>query len=81
MLYSQLTGLKMSGIQGQRTAFVHALLSTLREGILFDQDDVFKAVGKRSDLKIHIVWVSWFTQVETDLITARALLTRLFRTR
>ncbi|EOQ99524.1 hypothetical protein E3P77_03384 [Wallemia ichthyophaga] len=46
---------KMSAIQGQRTPFVHALLSTLREGILFNQDEVFKAVGRRGR-RVHIVW-------------------------
>ena len=48
-------------MQHERPEFVHALLSTLREGILFNQDEIFKSVGNQKDLKILVVWVSKFT--------------------
>lgn len=47
---------KLGEIQSQRPPFVHALLSTLREGILFDQDEIYKAIGRRRSNPIHIIW-------------------------
>lgn len=78
---AQTNTLQMSTIQGQRTPFVYALLSTLREGILFDQDEVFKALGKRVDTKIHIIWVclEYFIDHSSHK-DFRALLTQLFLT-